>query len=95
VGRGGRQIGVLKYRELRRILERGGAVLRRQIGSHRIWAYRSAESDTEVSFTIPAHDDGADVRPRYIRLLRIAWKLDPEHGVSDEAFLESRWKRQA
>jgi predicted RNA binding protein YcfA (HicA-like mRNA interferase family) len=93
VGRG-RKIGILKYRELQRILERGGAIFRRQVGSHRIWAYQPAGSSEEVSFTIPAHDGGSDVRPRYIRLLRVAWKLDPEHGVSDEEFLESRWKRQ-
>jgi predicted RNA binding protein YcfA (HicA-like mRNA interferase family) len=78
-------LGILKYRELASILRRGGAVLVRQEGSHRLWQYAG------ITECIPAHNDGSDVAPVYINRLRTAWSLRAKDGVSDQDFMAGNW----
>lgn len=85
---------ILKYRVLASILRKGGA---RFLGygsrtSHRIWAYNVAGRDVQA--VIPAHDDGSEVLPAYVRKLRREWHLTEAHGVSDSDFLAGEWGRK-
>jgi len=82
-------MAVIKYKDLRTTLNRGGAVFVRQSGSHRVWEFEVDGSPR--SYVIPAHNDGSEVSETYIRRLRQLWRLSVAHGVSDEDFFAGNW----
>jgi hypothetical protein len=87
----GHGLRVFKYRELCRVLADGGARYkgRGSRTSHHIWTFDVRGEPRE--FIIPAHNDGDEVPPGYVKRLRKEWGLTAEDGVKDADFIAGRW----
>lgn len=82
-----------KYRQLAKLLSKGGAEYLGQDGqNHHVWSYVPAGEETAITAGIAAHKQGADVKTIYVKKLRQAWKLTKADGVSDEDFCDGRWR---
>lgn len=83
---------IFKYRQLARILRKGGAAyLGQDSKNHHVWSYTPLGGTIAITAGIAAHGDGSDVKPVYVNKLRKAWKLTEQDGVSDHDFQAGKW----
>jgi hypothetical protein len=75
----------IRYRKIKRALDRGGAELTSINGSHFNWTYKGRP------FTIVVHSN--EVKAPYIRRLREFWSLTVADGVSDRDFWNGDWEQ--
>jgi predicted RNA binding protein YcfA (HicA-like mRNA interferase family) len=74
----------IPYRDIKRALERGGAIHISTNGSHFIWKYKD-----KLPFAVVVHKN--EVKAPYIKRLRRQWALTVSDGVSDDDFWNGNW----
>lgn len=82
---------LVKFRELRKRLEKFGIMWDAKVGkgSHGAFVGLSKRTRIRRVYPLPA-DQQRDVSNKYLKPLRRQFELTPEDGVSDEAFFENR-----
>jgi hypothetical protein len=82
---------VLKFRDVKRIFASFGVqAVRSQTVGHKRKRHWLLLGPGAVRYPIPAHGENDDVFRTYIEAARRAFRLTPQHGVSDADFYGRR-----